>query len=206
MNARILGQCTNPGSQEELGKLGLWWAGTIFVRPGGGDETVRQCPRLLQQLVWKQGETVLELTRLCFLRFNWFSFPAGGRCRNPTRCFKAQLETKLKTGHSYALLYWVFFAIAAVPNLVPECQFAWECLLLFSGSRLWRVSSKLSSKDWGALFNVSSVIYNGVVNCFPSYHFAWINICNEIGGFGFFWNGCLSTPPNSSPRAESLIL
>lgn len=104
------------------------------------------------------------------------------------------------------LCFTVCFAIAAVPNLVPEHQFAWECLLLFSGSRLWRVSNKLSSKGWGALCNVSSVIYNGVMNCFPSYHFAWINICNEIGGFAFFWNGCLLTPPNSSPRAESLIL
>lgn len=104
---------------------------------------------------------------------------------------------------SFLSCFTICFAMAAVPNLVPNSQFAWGCLLLFSGSRLCRVSSKLSSKGWGTLFNVSNVIFNGVMNCFPFYNFVWINLCNEVGGFNFFWNGCLSTPPNSSPRSES---
>lgn len=99
-NAQVLAHCMNHGSQEDLCP---WWAWASFVRPGGGGETVRQCPSLLQQLVWKKGETVLEHTRLSFPRFNIF-FTEGGRSKNPTRLFKAQLETKLKPRHSCALL------------------------------------------------------------------------------------------------------
>lgn len=38
-----------------LCELCLCWAWTIFARPGGSSETVRECPSLLQQLVWKHG-------------------------------------------------------------------------------------------------------------------------------------------------------
>lgn len=95
--------------------------------------------------------TRMETRRNCagsyqaLLPLFYLVFIGGGRSRNATRCFKAQLETKLKTSHSCALLY-CSFATAAVPNLASESQFAREYLLLFSGSRLWGVSSKLSNK------------------------------------------------------------
>lgn len=160
---------------EELGKLDLWWAWTIFLRWGGGGEAVREHPSLLQHLVWKQGEAVLEPTRLCFPCFNVFHW--SSRSRNPIRCFKAKPETKLKASHSCASLYCLFRHSSCVKFDSRDSVFLG--MSLFSGSRLWRLSSKFSSTGWGTLFNVSNIIFNDVMNCFLSYNFAWINIFNR---------------------------
>lgn len=125
-----------------LCELCLCWAWTIFARPGGSSETVRECPSLLQQLVWKHGRQCGNLPASASAILILFH-----RGRQVWKSYQVFQGTTCDKTENQSLLYCLFLPLEAVPNLVSESQLAWTSLLPFSGFRHCIVSSNFSTKD-----------------------------------------------------------